>query len=190
MAGKFNLNSIRARLLQPPTESNSGLPVAAVAVIINPNIEGTSFLLIRRSERANDPWSGQIAFPGGRKSSTDRSLQETAIRETEEEVGIRLNDHAFLGQLPIVTARTRRMRVLPTVFELTSPVSIRINAEVSEAFWVPSSELEKLEIQNREVRVEGGTLTVPSYEYNGRVIWGLTFRILNILLDRVTPDNV
>jgi 8-oxo-dGTP pyrophosphatase MutT (NUDIX family) len=191
MTGKFDLNSIRARLVHDASEPllEGDVPVAAVAIIINPNGQGQSILLIRRTERKDDPWSGQIAFPGGRRSPSDSNLSETAIRETGEEVGIQLNEHALLGQLPIVTARTRRTRVLPVVFKLKSPVSIRTNREVTEAFWLPTDDLERLEIQNREVRVEGGSLLVSSYEYKGRVIWGLTFRILTLLLDRTTPND-
>jgi hypothetical protein len=82
------------------------------------------------------------------------------------------------------------MRVLPVVFQLKSEISIHANTEVTETFWVPLSDLEKLEIGNREVKVEEGGLTVPSYEYEGHVIWGLTFRILNLLLDKKTPGDL
>ena len=185
---------MRARLMhdagEPEPELERDVPVAAVAIIINAESQGKSILLIRRTERKDDPWSGQIAFPGGRRSPSDSNLSETALRETGEEVGIQLNEHTLLGQLPIVTARTRRTRVLPVVFELKTPVSIRTNREVAEAFWLPTDDLERLEIHNREVRVEGGSLMVPSYEYKGRVIWGLTFRILNLLLDRTTRGDL
>jgi 8-oxo-dGTP pyrophosphatase MutT (NUDIX family) len=192
VTGKFDLDSIRARLVHHTTEPGleGDVPVAAVAVIINPNSRGSSILLIRRVERKDDPWSGQIAFPGGRRSRGDRNLTETAIREAGEEVGIQLEDHQLLGHLPMVATRTRQMRVLPVVFELKSSVSIRTNFEATEAFWLSSSDLERLEVEDRAVKIEGGSLTVPSYEYEGRVIWGLTFRILNLLLNRVTPGDL
>ena len=192
VTGKFDLNSIRSQLvhdtIEPELEENE--PVAAVAVIINSDSEGSSILLIRRAERKDDPWSGQIAFPGGRRSLEDKNLTETAIREAWEEVGIQLKDHHLLGHLPMVGTRNRLMHVLPVVFELKSPVSIRTNREVTEAFWVPSSDLDRLEVKEREVQVESGSLIVPSYDYEGRVIWGLTFRIINLLLNRVTPGNL
>jgi 8-oxo-dGTP pyrophosphatase MutT (NUDIX family) len=189
---EFDLKLIKARLIHemPEPEIGSDLPVAAVAVIIGPSSRGGAVLLIRRRERGDDPWSGQIAFPGGRKSLADRDLLETAIREAMEEVGVQLKDHELLGHLPIVATRTRPMRVLPVIFQLKSEISIHANTEVTETFWVPISDLEKLEIGNTEVKVGKGSLTVPSYEYEGHVIWGLTFRILNLLINRRTHGDL
>lgn len=191
MTGQFSLGSLRDRLLpQNSVRESGGLPVAAVAIIINPNDRGGSVLFIKRTERGGDPWSGQIAFPGGRKSPVDKDLAETAVRETEEEVGIPLTDHELLGQLPIVATRSRQMRVLPFVFQLNSTVSIRVNEEVSDAFWVPLSDLRGLEAESREVRVDEGILSANSYVVDGRVIWGLTFRIINLLLDKETQSDL
>jgi 8-oxo-dGTP pyrophosphatase MutT (NUDIX family) len=190
VTGQFNLESLRNRLLPQNSvrESEEDPPIAAVAIIINPNDRGGSVFFIKRTERKGDPWSGQIAFPGGRKSPIDKGLAETAVRETWEEVGIRLTGHKLLGHLPIVTTRSRRMRVLPFVFQLKSTVSIRANEEVADAFWVPLGVLERLEAESREVRVDEGTLSADSYVVDGRVIWGLTFRIINLLLDRETQN--
>jgi len=79
---------------------------------------------------------------------------------------------------------------LPFVFQLRSTVSIRVNEEVADAFWVPLSNLEELEAESREVRVNEGTLQADSYLIVGRVIWGLTFRIINLLLDRETQSDL
>ena len=192
MTGQFNLSSLRNRLLPQNSvrRSEEEPAVAAVAIIINPNDQGGSVLFIKRTERRGDPWSGQIAFPGGRKSPIDKGLAETAVRETREEVGIELTGHELLGHLPIVTTRSRRMRVLPFVFQLKSIVSIRANEEVADAFWVPLGDLEGLEVESRDVRVDHGTLSADSYIVDGRVIWGLTFRIINLLLDRETQSDL
>jgi 8-oxo-dGTP pyrophosphatase MutT (NUDIX family) len=191
VTGQFNLDSLRDRLL--PQNSVRGSeeesPVAAVAIIINPNDQGGSVLFIKRTERRGDPWSGQIAFPGGRKSPIDKGLAETAVRETGEEVGIQLSGHELLGHLPIVTTRSRRMRVLPFVFQLKSTVVILTNEEVAEAFWVSLNDLERLEVESREVRIDEGILSADSYVCEGRVIWGLTFRIINLLLERETRSD-
>jgi len=192
VAGQFNLESLRGRLLPQSSirESGEEPPVAAVAIIIDPNNRGGSVLFIKRTERRGDPWSGQIAFPGGRKSPMDEGFADTAVRETREEVGIQLSGHELLGHLPIVTTRSRRMRVLPFAFQLKSTVSIRVNEEVADAFWVPLKDLGRLEVESREVRVDDVTLSADSYVYEGHVIWGLTFRIVNLLLGRETQSDL
>jgi len=189
VTGQFNLEPLKNRLLHSIPESEEGPPIAAVAIIIDPNDRGGSVLFIKRTERKGDPWSGQVAFPGGRKSSTDNGLVDTAVRETMEEVGLQLSVHELLGSLPIVTAKSRRMRVLPFVYKLKSTVSIRVDEEVAEAFWVPLSDLDRLEVESRAVRVDEGTLSVDSYVYQSHVIWGLTFRIINLLLHRETQSK-
>jgi len=191
VSGKFDLDSVQSRLTRViPVLRSEDLPVAGVAVIIDPTDRGGSILLIRRRELKGDPWSGQIAFPGGRMSTSDRDLLETAMREAKEEVGVQLKDHQLLGHLPLTETRSRRMRVLPSAFQLKSTVVLRSNVEVAETFWVPLADFEKLEIKNSKVKVDDGTLRVPSYEYEGHVIWGLTFRILNLLLNRKTPRDL
>lgn len=186
MTGTFDLKSLRMRLRKETSApmSGHGAPVAAVAIIVNPNDQKGSILLIRRTERQGDPWSGQIAFPGGHKAPDDRDFLETAIREAREEVGIELQTHELLGSLPLVHARTRRVQVVPYVFQLKTSVTVRSNEEVAESFWVPLSELEMIKASKNEVNVEEGKLNVDAYIYDGHVVWGLTFRLINILLDK------
>jgi 8-oxo-dGTP pyrophosphatase MutT (NUDIX family) len=182
---RFDLASLRRRLLpHTPSRSEETVPIASVALIINPEDRGGSVLLIRRTERSGDPWSGQIGFPGGHKSPYDQGLPQTAIREAEEEVGIELSKHDLLGAMPLVTTRSRRVQVAPFVFALKSPERVRINREVAESFWVPLVELMRLDVKRRRVPVEDGELEVNSFDYQGRIVWGLTFRILNLLLNR------
>jgi len=186
----FDLIALRTRLLpQPPSHLETNLAIASVAIVINPDDRGGAVLLIRRTERSDDPWSGQIGFPGGHKSVVDQGLLQTAIRETEEEVGIDLIQHELLGALPFVLTRSRRVQVAPFVFALEFMVTVRANREVAESFWVPLSELARLEPAMREVHVSEGDLVVPCYHYEGRVIWGLTFRIINLVLDRKIEDE-
>jgi 8-oxo-dGTP pyrophosphatase MutT (NUDIX family) len=116
-------------------------------------------------------------------------LLQTAIRETREEVGIVLNRRELLGALPIVTTHSRRVQVAPFVFALESNVMVQMNREVAETFWLPLVELNRLEVKRREVQVEEGRLEANSFVYEGRIIWGLTFRILNLLLGRSLEVN-
>ena len=80
-------------------------------------------------------------------------------------------------------ARTHRVKVAPFVFQLKNSVEIHPNNEVATAFWVPISELEKSPVIRSKVKVEG-VFVVDSYVYKENIIWGLTFRIINLLLGR------
>jgi 8-oxo-dGTP pyrophosphatase MutT (NUDIX family) len=188
----FDFESLKGRLRREGSvpESDEGHPEAAVAIIINPKDRGGSILLIKRTERVGDPWSGQIAFPGGHKASSDRNFLETAIREAREEVGIDLWEHELLGQLPLVYARTRRVQVAPFVFQLKTDVFVKSNEEVAEKFWVPLSILDVSEVNRTEVKVDERKMNVQAYIYGGNVVWGLTFRIINILLDRTETSTL
>ncbi len=140
--------------------------------------------MIKRRERKGDPWSGQIAFPGGRKTATDQSLLETVFRETKEEVGIRLSKDEMLGVLPPLAGRSRRVVVTPYVFQLRHQVNVHPNYEVAETFWASLTQLKDIQSTKTEVNVEDGKLLADSYNCEGRVIWGLTFRIINTLLNK------
>jgi 8-oxo-dGTP pyrophosphatase MutT (NUDIX family) len=183
----FDIESLRRRLrpvgsVEESVKSNE--PVAAVAIILDQNRSDGSVLLIKRREREGDPWSGQMAFPGGHRSSSDKTLLQTAVRETTEEVGITLEEDDVIGVLPQVYSHTRRVLVTPFVFQLKADVKVRLNEEVAESMWVPLGEFTKSRPITSQVQVEEGRLDVDSYVYGGRVIWGLTFRIINLLVNR------
>ena len=110
------------------------LPKAAVAVLLVP--DPLSVLLIRRSEREGDPWSGHVALPGGRAELEDVDLAATAIRETAEEVGVLLDRTQLLGALDDVAPRSsvpRIFTVRPFVFGLASQPSLQLSSEVASA---------------------------------------------------------
>ena len=161
-------------------------PRAAVALIFRP-ADDPDVLLIRRAERAGDPWSGQIALPGGRWSAGDASLEATAIRETREEIGLDLALRGtVLGALDELRPRTPHLPpiiVRPYVAVLSPPYDLTLNHEVAEAFWVPWSELAHPQATRDSVLTVRGTVrTVPSLVVGGQVIWGLTERIIRQLL--------
>jgi 8-oxo-dGTP pyrophosphatase MutT (NUDIX family) len=192
VTGPFDVESLKQRLnaersLEGFERANG--PVSAVAIIIDSTQSEESILLIKRRDREGDPWSGQIAFPGGHKSANDKTLLQTAIREAGEEVGIVLREHDLLGVLPLMYSHTRRMPVASFVFALKNDLSIILNNEVAESFWVPIDELLRIRVTTSEVHVEGGWLNVDSYIHDRHVIWGLTFRIINTLLNKPQPNS-
>lgn len=157
---------------------------AAVALILRESRGGDlEVLFIERAARDGDPWSGQIALPGGRRDAADTSLEDTAIRETREEVGLDLrSDGAIIGALDELRPRTI---VLPPVivrpFVATTHADARVESvgEVAGVFWAPLDViLSAASGRDREITVRGVTSLRPAIEYQGHVIWGMTERIL------------
>jgi 8-oxo-dGTP pyrophosphatase MutT (NUDIX family) len=193
VSSSFDIESLKRRLRDGNSVDafeDAGEVVSAVAIIIDSNRDGGSVLLIRRRDRQGDPWSGQIAFPGGHKSKEDQTLLQTAIREAAEEVGIDLNEHRLLGVFPQAYTHMRSMPVFPFVFELKKDVATRYNEEVAESFWVPLESLLRMRAKSSQVEVDQGRLNVESYVIKEHVIWGLTFRIINVLLNKPQPDSL
>lgn len=164
---------------------------AAVALIVRP-AEQLDVLLIRRSEHEADPWSGHVALPGGRRADTDRSLLETAQRETEEEVGIPLaRIGTALGRLDEVAPRSPLLPPLVIApFVVAVPPgteAIPDGREVDAAIWVPLSALRGDDaVSEILIELHDGTRRFPSLVYGEYVIWGLTHRILVQFLELAT----
>ena len=164
---------------------------AAVALALRPGDDARGeLLMIRRAERAGDPWSGQIALPGGRWSPNDESLLHTAVRETWEETGIDLAaSGTILGTLDELRPRTAALPaiiVTPVVVALDQPAAHVLNEEVAEAFWVPLGLLrDPTTTRESSVHVRGSTLRVPSFVVREHIVWGMTERILRQLLARI-----
>jgi 8-oxo-dGTP pyrophosphatase MutT (NUDIX family) len=160
---------------------------AAVAIVLrDAGDSGIELLLIKRSEREDDPWSGHIALPGGRHDPTDATLQDTAVRETREETGIDLAEHGIvLGTLDELRPRTPSLPpiiVTPFVAIVRPEVAIEPSDEVAVAFWVPLSALaDPTMAVESEVSARGATWRVPSYLLGGHIVWGMTERILRNL---------
>jgi 8-oxo-dGTP pyrophosphatase MutT (NUDIX family) len=114
---------------------------AAVAMILHQSADDLEALFIKRAARAGDPWSGQIAFPGGRFEPTDADLLATAVRETREETGIDLRAAEQLGVLDDLNPRTPTLPpivVRPFVFGVAARPTLSLSPdEVQRAFWLP-----------------------------------------------------
>ena len=171
------------RNLVPHEPPQKGLRFASVAVIVRDR-QVPSVLLIRRAERVGDPWSGQVAFPGGKMQEGDVSAKDTAIRETMEEVGIDLGRYGeFLGYGGVATTHTGTMDVVPSVFELKVSVEVKPNGEVASFRWVELDELHRPSARSTYDMVRGGSaIGMPAYVVGDYVIWGLTYRILSAFL--------
>jgi 8-oxo-dGTP pyrophosphatase MutT (NUDIX family) len=151
-----------------------------VALVLIPDPD--SLLLIRRAERVNDPWSGHIGLPGGRREPGDADLVRTAIRETEEEIGLSLTAAWPLGALDDVVPRTISLppiAVRPFVFALDRCPTLVLGPEVAAAHWIPLAQLrDPAAHAPTAVAVRSESLVVPAYVVGDLVVWGMTERIL------------
>jgi 8-oxo-dGTP pyrophosphatase MutT (NUDIX family) len=152
---------------------------AAVAVLLKREKEGFSVFFVKRVENVVDPWSGQMAFPGGKRDETDVDLKQTVVRETLEETGIDLLEGCrFLGVLKALRSRPRPgLRILPFVVLVEYEPRVELNRNELEDFcWIRFEEL----VQSKTfVKFDSGEF--PACSVRNKVIWGLTYRILENL---------
>lgn len=163
---------------------------AAVALVLREGSAGAEVLFIERSMRADDPWSGHMAFPGGRLEGGDDSSRMAACRETQEEVGLELSRAEYLGHLCDLSGRSGAptpMIVSAHAFHLEEdqPLSLDRN-EVSSAFWFPLAEL-----RSEARRTTHKIPQLPDHDFPAIVVgeparhfvWGLTYRFLEEMFE-------
>jgi 8-oxo-dGTP pyrophosphatase MutT (NUDIX family) len=163
---------------------------AAVAAVLRFAPAGAEVLLMERAVRSTDRWSGHVSFPGGHADAGDADLLATAIRETREEVGLSLARESLLGALPEVRAVARGkllpMTITPLVFHLEGEPRLRLGPEAAAAFWLPLAEANSGALDATHVyRLGPVPMSFPCWNYQGHVVWGLTFQMLRTLLSRL-----
>jgi 8-oxo-dGTP pyrophosphatase MutT (NUDIX family) len=185
----MEVDELRARLRRvPPTFAvygddgtegrESASTAAAVLIPVVAHAPGLSVLFTQRTTHLRSH-SGQVAFPGGRAEPGDASAEFTALREAEEEIGLRPERVEVLARLPDYRTRTGYV-VTPVVGLLTPPLALAPDAnEVAEIFEVPLAFLrDERNCQRRTREFQGQTVGYYVFEYQGRVIWGATAGML------------
>ena len=173
-----------------PPPSPDGFRHAAVALALRARADELSVLLMRRVDDEQDRWSGQVSLPGGHAETGDGDLLATAVRETREEVGVDLDASSeLLGRLAALQARARggllQTWIHPLVFGLQREVSPSPGPEASETFWFPLERARSGELDDTYHYTEPGLVReLPCWSIEGRVVWGLTHRILSEFLRR------
>ncbi|MBI3762991.1 MAG: CoA pyrophosphatase [Chloroflexi bacterium] len=142
------------------------------------------------TERTHDveDHKGQVAFPGGRADEGDESRIATALRETEEEIGLRRGDVTVVGTLDELLTVTQ-YRVTPVVGTFGWPYEFKASrAEIASIFDAPLDWLAdpaNLEIKSYQSPMGGLQVPVYYFHYGGHTIWGVTARIVLSFLEAI-----
>ena len=180
-----SIEQIRSALSAPePAESAPAARRASVAIVLAGDSDARSVCFVERARRAGDPWSGDVAFPGGWTKHEDESLRAAAMRETHEEIGLALADAHHVGDVPpmqISRFHSGIGIIGASVFHVgeSRPSLCLEQREIAHAFWAPIAHLHHPD--NRTVMHwsrSGPPRPRPAIAFDGRVIWGLTYRIL------------
>ena len=137
------------------------------------------FFLVKRAVVEGVPWSGDMAFPGGKRANPEEDLVYTAARETLEETAIDIREKAKLGYMkPIYSSVRTNMKVQPVVYIFDEDPEIQLNYELTRHLWAPLKELVN---SKTEEHVKGWFGEI--YKYDGEVVCGLTYKMLKQLIE-------
>ncbi|MEO6028410.1 MAG: CoA pyrophosphatase [Candidatus Binatia bacterium] len=184
------LAALRAALAAPRPPAAATRPGVASAVLV-PLFEqdGALHLLYTTRSAALPTHAGQVSFPGGRHSSErDATLLATALRETEEEIGVGPGDVDVLGALDPIHTFSSNFLITPFVGRIPHPYAFRPDPrEVHDVFSIPLAVLDDpANVVAETWTIDGRSIPVTSYRHDGRTIWGATQRITASLLDLLT----
>lgn len=157
---------------------------ASIAALLMPNRD---LLFIRRADHPGDPWSGHVAFPGGRLEAQDEGPRGAAMRETAEEIGLDLARADYLGALPPLQAITGLPLIVhPFVWSLDAEPAFTLNKEVQSVHRASlDALLEGRERGEMPFSWAGQDIVLPRVDFDGVRLWGMTLRVVDELLHRL-----
>jgi 8-oxo-dGTP pyrophosphatase MutT (NUDIX family) len=180
----LNMTRIREALqaYQPEKKPVNERGHAAVAMLLRERDSRPEVLFIVRALHEQDPWSGNIGFPGGRLSYAEETPQQAAERETLEELAVDLQQARWLGQLDDLYGAIMPVLVSCFVYQTEEPLLLQPNYEIAKTFWCPlATLLEPARHQHETFAYRGLKRTHPVVDLLGEeqpFLWGITFRLL------------
>lgn len=178
---------IKERLILPSCLQTVEYEAAVLVPLINIKNEWHVLLTQRTSTLRHH--GGEVAFPGGKRDSVDNGVVDTALRETEEEIGLSMHRVIVIGALDEMETRSlSRVRPIVGVFDETTPLKAN-ESEVQAIFTVPLSffihdKRVRTDVFSRQVDDKVLQQWVPAYQYQGYEIWGFTAGVIVQLLNR------
>ena len=193
-----SLTAIREALRDHRAEEidDADAPRASVAMVFREREGAPELLFIERAQREGDPWSGHMAFPGGRVERQDAGTRAAAERETHEEVGLSLYGSERLGRLDDQRGYRGGCRLSLVIssylYHLERDQPLSINHEVAAAFWVPLPRLLDSDYHVPYPHRPGNYPGIQVGDPSRQIVWGLTYRFLRIffgLLGHSLPER-
>lgn len=182
------------REMQPVAISESATDAAVLALLYPRDQQWHIVLIERTSRHPQDRHAGQISFPGGRREPADLTLEQTALREAEEEVGVDPEQVTILGKLSELYIGVSDFLVHPYVgFSETTPTFVPQPSEVNDILQVPFDHFLQTEtLRAKDMTVRGNVLLreVPYFDLQGKVLWGATAMIMSELLAIVDAESL
>jgi 8-oxo-dGTP pyrophosphatase MutT (NUDIX family) len=184
-------DELRARLASRPPGTNAEWEAWPAAVLVPLYQErGEWHVLFTQRTDLVEHHKGQVSFPGGRVDDGDADRIETALRETDEEIGLKREHVTVLGRLDeLLTVTQYRVTPIVGVFPWPYPFVLS-TAELSEVFGVPLhwlADSANLEIRYRDPIVPGRPVPIYYFHYEGHTIWGATAHMILNLLEIARP---
>jgi 8-oxo-dGTP pyrophosphatase MutT (NUDIX family) len=182
-------DELRELLLSPEQAATTSVPGTSDAAVLVPLYVDGGELHSVFTKRRDDlrRHAGEISFPGGRPDSPEEELVATALREAEEEIGLRSADVELVGALPLTPTLVTGYRIHPYVGVIRSghawtpqPSEVEIVLELSLPALVRGFE-------NRRLLRKGVPFKTPTYTVDDHLIWGATARIVRDLISRLDP---
>lgn len=163
---------------------------AAVLILIYPK-QDTIFTVFIQRNNYNGPHSGQISFPGGKFDMNDKSLEETAIREANEEIGTTLTTEDISGKLTTLYIPVSKFEVSPYVSVIDYEPVFHIDPhEVQYAIEIPlKTIIKECRIESMNIAVANKPVAVPCFNLNNNQIWGATAMILNEFVEILKSES-
>jgi len=191
------LDAIEARLAaaSPVLDVKDVRMAAAVALVLREVDGDLEALFIRRAEHDDDPWSGDLAFPGGRLDPGDADAQAAAERESREELSLDLSGARRLGRISDVLGHAESIRVSAFVYGIEGDPKLVPNYEIAEAFWSPLAHSTAPDRQEmRDFTYANVVSTLPTIRLlddpRAPVLWGITYKFMDefmTTIDRPIP---
>ena len=188
------LTTIKQRLKQYSLQSENSefsdsIAKAAVLLLLHGDPDDPQVILTRRANHLSSH-AGEVAFPGGMRDQLDNDLMITALRETQEEIGLASSEISILGRLPTDSPRLNNIRVMPFIGWVNEPFSLTPDpSEIDSVFNFPLSFL--LDIKHYQYfELPQGKIELPYVQYMDYEIWGFTLKVMVDMLNNILDANI